>query len=285
MRIYRLEKKDIEFANGLLDAVAAEALGQPGYYTLLSADDDDIPVGVLQFYIGKAKDYGVVGRVTYIFVVLEERENDVANELALELISILQDSGIGVCEVTIPESENTEILKYVFSSFGFLFDKKDEYPYYEIPIGHIVGVPILSKGKLADIKPLTKIKERQFKYLIGEIKRHDSNDFLSNEISINPDDWEKDISCFYLGEKGGGAFLVRKNAAGVLEPKFLSGFGRDTGLSVLGLISYGTMAAGLKYPHDTILMIPGRKVKVNELVKKICPDIVPKKMSLGRFGA
>ena len=282
MKTYSIEKNDSELAKGILDSVALGALGQPGFYTLLSADEDDIPVGALQFFVGPVKDYGIIGRITYIFVMPEERENGVAGELLIEMMGILRESGVTLCEVAVPENEETEILKYALSTSGFTFDEKDDFPYYEVPIEDISSHPVLSKGKLGDIKPLTKLGSFQARYLFGEIKRHDSEDILTAEISSNLEDWDQDVSCFYIGEKGCGAFLLRSRQENVLEPKYLAGFGRDISLSILALISYGAQAAKQKYPEDSIIRIMGRRDNVKELLKKLCPQIAPKKMSVGR---
>lgn len=284
MKIYSLEKKDTDFTRELLDIVAEKALGQPGVYTLLAADEDDIPVGVLQFFVGTSKEHGtIIGRVTYIFVVPTERENGVAEGLLLEMTGIMRDSGISLCEVAVPDNEETEIIKYAFSAFGFSFDKKDEFPYYEISIGEILGHHVLSPNRFGDIKPLSELRQSQYKYLFGEIKRHESEDILAEDVSPRLEDWDQDVSCFYIGDKGCGAFLLRRREEKILEPKYLAGFGRDVSASILGLISYGAQSAKQKYPEDTIIRISGRKERVKELLKKMCPGITPKKMSVGKI--
>ena len=68
MNIYTLERKDLIHVAGLIDVVVASFVGQPGYYTLVSVDEDGTPVGVLQAYVGTEKEFGIVGKITYIFV-------------------------------------------------------------------------------------------------------------------------------------------------------------------------------------------------------------------------
>ena len=285
MNIYSLGKKDTAFASGLLDDVSASFIGQPGYYTLAAVDGDNDPIGVLQAYIGKDKNYGIVCKIVYVFVVPDERENGVASEMMDELMGIFKETGINICEVAIPENDEAEVVKYVFSTYGFVFDEKDEYPYYEIPVGKFLEVPALTKGKTSDILPLKAISRREFKYLIGEIIRHDSDDVLTDEISLEPEGWEQDVSSFFVSEKGGGAFLLRKKSKDVLEPKYLSAFGRDASMEILGLMSFSAKAAGEKYSADTRFFISAKKDSVKELINKLCPGVMPKKMILGRVGS
>ncbi len=284
MNVYALEKRDTELVKDLLDSVTAEFVGQPGYYTLVALDEDDNkPLGVIQSYVGTHEEYGISGKITYVFVAPDERQNEVGSELMIEMLRIFKSAGISVCEVKIRQSDETEEIKYAFTSFGFVFDEKNEYPYYEIPVGDIVNFPALPEIKSDFVSPLNLINGNQFRYLLGEIKRHDSNDILTDEMSLSLNDWELDVSCFFLSSSGCGAFLMRKCAEGILEPRYLCAFGRDASHSILALISYGARAVGQKYSPDTKLLIQAKKENVIELMKKLHPGMTTKKMLVGRI--
>ena len=83
-----------------------------------------------------------------------------------------------IFEIHIPESEDAEVIRYVFSSCGFLFDTNDEYPYYEITVGDLAkksSIPAEGKGH---VKAFSGILDYEFNHLIGEIRRKNKREVL-----------------------------------------------------------------------------------------------------------
>ena len=286
MRIFGLKKRDIRYVSKLLNIEAASHVSEPGYYTLVAVDEKDLcaPVGILQFYVGESQRHEITGKVTYIFVKPEKRDGEVARELAYELMGILRSAGIHVFEIHIPESEDAEAIRYVFSSCGFLFDTNDEYPYYEITVGDLAkksSIPAEGKGH---VKAFSGILDYEFNHLIGEIRRKNKRDIFPEGISLESKYWDRDVSCYIEDKNGSGVLLVYGSPEGVLEPKFFSAYGGDGSRILLKLISFSTELVKKKYPPEEKIMIYGRKEATSGLVSRFCPDTPPKRMLVGKVG-
>ncbi len=286
MRIFGLKKKDIRYVSKLLNIEAASHVAEPGYYTLVAVDEKDLCAtsGILQFYVGESQRHEITGKVTYIFVKPEKRDSDVARELAYELMGILRAAGIHVFEIHIPESEDAEAIRYVFTSCGFLFDADDEYPYYEITVGELAKKYALSDQTKGQVKAFSGILDYELNHLIGEIRRKNKIDVFPEGISLESRYWDRDVSCYYEDENGSGVLLVYGSPEGVLEPKYFSAFGDDSGSGLLKLISFATDKVKKKYPPEERILIYGRKESTSGLVSVLCSGTAPKIMRLGKVG-
>ncbi|MBR1670397.1 MAG: hypothetical protein IJ695_06820 [Butyrivibrio sp.] len=251
--------------------------GRPGYFTLVSSDDEGFLTGVLQFYIGHSLVRSEIAAViTHIFVQDVFRNHIIGSNLIDELVDIAQKSEIYRVEIDLlPEIPEQNALKSFFSKERFAF--YDGYRLYMGALNRFTHSSVFSDVKDTDIHTIDSLSDRDFELMLDALMPN-----LSPTVR-NIDLYEKNVSTYFTTGGSCGMLLVRKVSDFTLEPVFYAATETADNQMRLDLILVCAQKMRENYPGNTVIRIVTDDSRNKKIIKKLCPEIVPYELERGYY--
>lgn len=277
MDIYTITKELAPtLKNHCPDAVLSN-VGQQGFYTLASFDDEDFLTGVIQFRLGNStvrSEFAAI--ITYIYVQDIFRERGTAISLLGEVIDIARASDVPRIEVELlPEAQGQMELKDFFLKRHFTFN--DDYCLYTGSAADMLRAPSLTQSVKTAVSTIEILSLRDFNQILGSLKENLSP--AVRDINL----YEKKVSTYFRSGSSCGMLLLRKRGASALEIVFYASTESADRASMLDLILLSARKIRDDYPDNTVIRIVTADKRNKNIIEKLCPGVTPHSLSRGIY--
>ncbi len=271
--LFTLTQNEAQALEGMCPEGVINQIDKPLVFTLGYFDDEGFLEGVLQF-TANDKTPEPTGLINYIFVPKTFRNNGAGSVLVMNALSIMSDSNINKCEIKLPSTDEYAYLRKFFESNYFSFDDNG-YIMYSAPLKYYYGSNIIMTVETDSVRSISSLDNDEFASYVTELSQN--REIL---LSVNPEDYQKQLSCYIDIPYHRGLFLVKELSGEVLEVAFL-GTDDEASNASHKLIAFSLKKAREKYSSHTLINVPCQSERSITLAKELFPRIPSVTVTVG----